>query len=242
MTRRFLPGLERPEARLLLSVTPILALHRPALPRVHAEQAAGTTAGGSGDSGGPSSSSNQYLNPTGTPSKFEKARKAFYFSFAGAFVQGGGRYSDEASQVRIKAVGTSTYFLHGDLQLGAVVPTDPSRPTSGLAEAYDRNNNANSAFGFDLTGSTADLDRAGRPTKFTGTTDLNTSAGIFVESQSQATVEIRYIPDGRRHADGTVQGKAVVVIKGSAYTLGVTNNLGGPIARRNRLDPNSVRV
>lgn len=167
-------------------------------------------------------------------------RIASRFVFDGKFVQGHGRYNDEANQVLIKGIGTSTFFLHGDIQLRAVVPTDPSRPTSGAATSFDRNTNSNSSFGIDLTGSTADVDRAGRPTKFTFTIDKNLSGGVFGQANGTGTVTIRYIPDGHR-ADGiTSQGRAIVLITGDIYTL-KTNNSQAVLGTTNLLRPNKIR-
>jgi hypothetical protein len=142
--------------------------------------------------------------------------------------------------VLIKGIGSSNFFLHGDLQLGAVVPTDPSRPTSRAATSFDRNTNSNSAFGVDLIGSTADLDRVGRPTKFTFTIDTNLSGGVFGQANGTGTVTIRYIPDGH-HADGIAsQGRAIVLIKGDVYTL-KTNNILAVLGATDLLRPNKIR-
>src|SRR5262249_42137733 len=149
---------------------------------------------------------------------------------------GRGRFDNQASQILIRGVGTSNFFLHGDVQIGIAVPTDPTRPTSGAVSAFDRNVNSNSGFGFDLTGTTASLDRAGRPTQFTYPIDQNISAGLFVEAQTPAqlgmpgqepnTVTIRYIPNGRHRAGVLSEGQAIVLIKGPVYTLGINNILG----------------
>lgn len=259
MMRRFRPAMDGMERRELLSgLAAALASRHAAL---HASAAAGN--GGSGGSGsggsqggggsavavnGPNGTTlttgapNQYLQPTGTPARHERARQAFAFKFAGAFVQGPGRYSDEATLVHVKGVGSSTFFLHGDIQIGAITPTDPARPTSGAATSFDRNINANSVFGLDMTGSTADVDAAGRPTHFTAATDTNLSAGIFAEAPSTATVDIKYFPDGKAHPKGFSAGRATVVIRGFVYSLGVANIEGSPLSRKNTTRPGSVRV
>lgn len=247
MKRRFRPSLDRMEGRELLSVSAILALRHRAVPAATAVpppvvNPSGLVNGANGTTltqGAPNEY--QYLTPTGTPTAREARRQPFVFTFSGAFRQGPPQYNDESSLIHIEGVGRSTFFLHGDVQIGAVVPTDLTRPTSGVATSFDRNINTSSVFGFDLDGSTADLDAAGRPTRFTALTDVNLSSGLFAESQSVATVTIKYIPDGKPHARGTSAGKALVVIKGYAYTLGTGNVLGGPISRTGT-NPSRIRV
>ena len=58
--------------------------------------------------------------------------------------------NDQASQILIRGVGTSNFFLHGDVQVGLSVPKDPTKAVSGAASAFDRNVNSNTGFGFDL--------------------------------------------------------------------------------------------
>lgn len=252
MTRRLRPVLEGMEARELLSVTAILALHRP----VHLAMSGGGS-GGSGNGGGGGTatgvdggnglvlgqgSPNQYIAPTGTPTARQVKQTQFRFVFSGSYVQTPGRYSDEATFVHIVGVGTSTYFLHGDIQLNAIVPTVSTRETAGTSSSFDRNNNSNSTFAFDLTGSSADVDKGGRPTLLNGVTDVNLSGGVFAESQSSATFQIHYFPDGKAHPKGYSQGRATVVIRGAAYTLGTGSILAGPISKTNSLDPAKALV
>jgi len=222
-TLKLLPRVEGMESRLLLSDTAVLAYH--------GLSTTSSTIGPIGGGGVPTQPANQYLNPTGTPTAHEAARQKFFMVFNGSFIEGPGRFSDEASTIRVVGFGKSTYFLHGDMQIGIVVPTDRTRPTSGVASSFDRNINTNSVFGFDLSGSTANLDSGGRPTVMTGVTDVNISSGTFVESSSQSTFNIRYFPDGKKHPDGVVTGKAVILVEGYAYTLTTANILGGASSR-----------
>ena len=122
------------------------------------------------------------------------------------------------------------------------MPTDLSRPTAGESTSFDKNINTNSVFGFDLVGSTADLDAAGRPTHFTAATDVNISSGTFVESQSTATVDIKYFPDGKSHRYGVSAGRATVVIRGFAYTFGTGNILAGALSRNGSDSGSKVRA
>src|SRR4051794_26633294 len=60
------------------------------------------------------------------PTPHERAREAFVAKFAGSSVTGPGRFTDQASQTLIKGGGTSSAFLHGNLQMAAYAPTDPA--------------------------------------------------------------------------------------------------------------------
>jgi hypothetical protein len=223
MRQRFRPILETFETRELLSGLPFAPQSHLLQHRISVSTATVATPGQSQGTG--IEASNQFVNPTGQPTAHERRRQRFVFKFSGPFLQGPGRFSDEKSMMYITGVGSSTYFLHGDLQLGAVVPTDPARPTSGLAQSFDRNTSASSSFGFSLIGDPTSLDRFGRPTHFNISTDITTSGGLFGESTSQGTLHIRYHPS-ENHRPGTFsEGRADVVIRGSAYTLGNTNNL-----------------
>jgi hypothetical protein len=194
------------------------------------------TGGGGADTAG-----NQFLNPTGTPTAHEAVRQRVRFAFEGRFLQSRGRFSDEASQVLVKGIGSSNFFLHGDVQLGAVVPTDPARGTSGLAVAFDRNTSTDTAFAFTLTGSTADLDRAGRPTRFTWTVNPDASGGLFAGATGSGTVTVRYLPGGRARGGVASEGRAFVLLTGNVYTTGITSVVGGPLASNNNLRPGNIR-
>src|SRR4051794_3686293 len=76
---------------------------------------------------------NGFLQPTGQPSAHERVRQDVRFVFQGSFIQARGRTSDQESQILIRGVGSSTIFLHGDLQMGLVMPTDPLAPVGGAA-------------------------------------------------------------------------------------------------------------
>lgn len=225
--RGFHPAVSGLESRALLSMMVASARRAPA---VIATAAADDTA------------TNQFLNPTGQPTAHEARRQQVRFTFDGKFLQSRGRFDDVASQVLIKGVGSSTYFLHGDVQLGAFVPTDATRETSGLAMSMDRNQSADSSFGFTLSGTTADLDRAGRPTRFSWTVNGDVSGGIFAGASGAGTVTIRYMPSGRSTPGVSSQGRALVLITGNVYTTGVTNVLGMPLSLNNTTRPRSVRL
>ncbi len=224
-SRGFRPAISGLESRALLSV--LGGVRR--APAMVATAAAGDT------------TTNQFLNPTGRPTAHEARRQQVRFAFDGKFLQSRGRFDDVASQLLIKGIGSSNMFLHGEMQLGAYVAADATRGTSGLAVSVDRNQSADSSFGFTLSGTAADLDAAGRPTKFTWTVNSDTSAGIFAGASGSGTLTIRYIPSGRGRPGVFSEGRALVRISGNVYTTGVSNVLGMPLSLNNNLRPGNIR-
>ncbi len=214
---RILPSVERVESRLLLSDSTI-AFSRPA----HAQVAQSfrselTPANGQGIQG----DATDFLAPTGTPTPHEAAREKFSAAFTGTYVFGGGRFSSQSHSLTFRGAGRGSYFLHGDAQLGTVTPKDTTRPISGLLTMFDRNINTNFVYGLDLAGSqVTGVDKHGRPTHLTYTTDVNVSSGITVESLSQGTITIKYLTTGGASRGIDSQGAATILVKGRVYTLG----------------------
>jgi hypothetical protein len=235
--RRLRPTLERVEARELLSAILALLASQPPAAHGHFATVHANAGGGSGGNGGsPQTSSGQmqgpignatdFFVPTGNPTPHEQARQQFQFTIVGPYLIAPGRFDNQQKTIFIRGAGTSTYFLHGDGQLGATVPVDPTIPASAQLTFFDRNINANSVFGFDLAADRATgFDARGRPAHFQLSTDVNISSGLFVESLSKGTVDIRYVPS-RHHIPGVFeQGTAYVLVRGQAYTLGTANIL-----------------
>ena len=197
---------------------------------------AGGSSGGSGSAGGGSATTaatNSFVVPpdaldpaAGQPTAKEQAREMFRGTFIGTYTIGSPRFTNQTSLINIQAAGTSTVFLHGDIQVGIATYPD-SQPAYGEATSFDRNINSNSALGIDLVGTGA-VDREGRPTQFTFTIDQNVSSGTFVEATAgpNTTVTIKYLSNGRSGKGVLDQGKAIVVVKGDIYTLGTSNILG----------------
>jgi hypothetical protein len=226
------------EARSLMSIIPALI----ASSTLQVQKKADGGSGSAGNGQGGSTSGNQFLDPTGTPTPHEAQRQKARFSFDGKCFQGPGRYSDVASLVLFRGFGSSNYFLHGDIQLAAQVPTDLTRPTSGAATSFDRNINTNSVLGIDLSGSTADVDKAGRPTRLTFTIDNNLSGGDFGQAVGTGVVTIRYSPARKHRAGASSEGTAHVTITGDIYTLGTNNLIRSPLSTNNTLDPRKIRI
>jgi len=236
------PGLELFEHRELLSaITDVMAgngLHAGA----HGPQAAPALGGASGNGGSNSLSfgasitlgsstlsqgpvlnpdgsiNNMALAPTGTPKPGELRRQQFTARFVGPYSVVPGRTSTQATQTLIQGGGTSKTMLHSDVQIRIVKPLDPSLPFGGAGSIFDRNINTNTVLGFDLSAPQQDVDRGGRPNHFPVVTiDINMSAGTYVESYGQGTIDIHYMPSGRRRAGVLSQGTAIVTVHMQIY-------------------------
>ena len=112
-------------------------------------------------------------------------------------------------------MGSSNDFLHGDVSMAFVTPVDPTQPITGEAVLNDKNNNGNGQIGFVLQGDRSSLDRFGRVTRFTFTSDPNIYGGIFfTTTTSNSLGTIRY--NGNH---------AAVSFAAQLYTNGLTNPL-----------------
>lgn len=163
---------------------------------------------------------NMALAPSGTPKPSELRREQFVARYVGPYSVVPGRTSTEARQTLIQGAGTANTMLHSDIQIRLVTPEDKSLPIGGVATIFDRNINTNTVLGFDLAVSQQDVDRGGRPNRIpTVTIDANISAGTYVESYGQGSIQIRYLPGGRHSVPGALsQGTAIVTIHARIYT------------------------
>ena len=215
--RNLRPSLERVEDRALLSSSALLAFnnHRSAAVAAAARPFAVPVP----------PADNALISPAGNPSRREVARQRFRATFNGPFTVGPGRFDTQARLLNVRGTGRDTYSLHADVQIGIVVPANPNQPTTGVLTIYDRNTNSGTVVALDLTADPTSVDAAGRPNRFVFQTNDTLSSGVFAQSTSSGTVEIRY--NGRSGRRGLVRGagNASVVVSGSAYTLGVTNAL-----------------
>ena len=176
---------------------------------------------------------NLLLQPVGrmTPRQYRISRYAA--SFVGAYTIGPGQYDSEAFQVAVQGVGRTTNMAHADVQLGAVVASDPNIQNSGAGSIFDRNQNSNSSWMFFLASPRGDVDAHGRPNRFESvSTDANISGGAFVQGFSQGVLQIRYVPNGRRAPGVIEQGKAYIRFTGQIYSPNISN-----ILRNARINP-----
>lgn len=229
--RTLRPSVERVEGRALLSTSALLAF---AGPTVHPRQA--TTNAGAltiGMNQGPQGNATDFLQPTGNPTPHELAREQFKATFTGNYTLGNGRYDSQSRSFEFHGAGTGSYFLHGDIQVGTVTPKDTTHPISGLFSIFDRNINTNFNYGGDISGDqVTGVDRFGRPTKLSFTTDVNASGGIALNSLSQGTITIRYHSGGHASRGVLAQGTASILVQARVYTLGV-----GSILHNAKINP-----
>jgi hypothetical protein len=229
------PSLERAEPLVLLSnITNLMvqnanAVDSKALHAFQTGSAAVTDARSSGFA--PSTTSiavpsnqgpqgtNLALMPTGTLTRREQKRERFTATFKGTYTAGAGQFSSESLLVHIKGVGGATTMLHPDIQMRIVKAVDPSIPNSGVLAIFDRNLNSNTALGLDFSAPSHFVDQSGRPDYFNQVSaDINISAGLYVESFAQGTIQIRYLPSGKQTPGVLSQGTALVKIHAQIYT------------------------
>jgi hypothetical protein len=148
----------------------------------------------------------------GQPTPRELARSRFRAYFDGPAMVGPGRFSDQARILHIRGVGGATGFLHGDVNLGIVTPTDPNAPFQGLAVLQDKSTGSGAILGLDLSGSRTDVDARGRPTRMSFVSSPNIYGGGYTANSSSGTMTIKY------HGN-----RAVVRFNGLVFTNGLTN-------------------
>ena len=172
-------------------------------------------------------------SPTGTgiPSAHELVRQSYIGKFVGSYTVGSGRFSDQASQIYTLGSGTSNQSLHGQYQMRVTLPKDPKANIGGVIALFGTN--------VATTGSTLILDLTadpnsrvrGLPTHYTWSVSpssggLYTNAGGFGEGQG--TLDIHFLPGGKRSPSVLQTGRTTVVIKGLINVGGVFNDLGVP--------------
>jgi hypothetical protein len=161
---------------------------------------------------------NMALAPTGIPKPGELRRQQFTARFTGIYSVVPGRTTDQATQTLIQAAGTASTIRHADIQIRLVQPKDSTLPFGGVGTIFDRNINSNTALGFDLSAPQQDVDRGGRLSHIpTVTIDVNESAGVYVEAYAQGTMDIHYIPSGRRTPGVISQGTVIVTVHMQIY-------------------------
>ena len=203
------PMLEGLESRCLLSMI-LLA------PRSRQVQVGVATGGGSGlaEGGGPTGTITDNPNPPAT--RREAAKQQFRAVFAGNVYSLPPRFADEARQFRITGPGSSSYFLHGTLNLELLTPKDPNaEQVVGVASLQDKNSNDSGVILLNITGDNQAFDPHGRPTHLNFSVNGGGgSGGAFASSVGSGTVDIHY------------QGlRAVVAFKGKINVTGVGNPL-----------------
>jgi len=151
----------------------------------------------------------------GQPTPHELARERFAAYFHGPVTYGPGRFTDQKETIFFRGLGGSSQFLHGDYQMAFVVPTDPTAPITGTAYMQDKNTNSQAFIALDLVADPTSLDRHGRPTRATFSSDPNIYSGVDFFTSSSGTVTIHY----------DSANVATVRFRGLVYTNGLTNPL-----------------
>jgi hypothetical protein len=171
-----------------------------------------------------------------TPTAAELANEKYTAVFSGTYTTATPRFTDQASQTYIKAVGTTTDELHGDIQLTIIVPngptsTNPLDDVEGLAVNLDKSTASQSLLALDVFGDpSTSLNSAGLPTRlsfsfspFAGAGSF--TGGLYTLSEGAGTINIYYKPDHKKAASGVIsQGTVTVAIQGLVYKTGVTSS------------------
>ena len=193
--------LEHTETRVLQSVAPMIAL---GLLRPHAQV--------------------QPTDTTASPTPYQQRRMAFNAHFLGKFAQGPGLYTDQKSQIYLKAQGTSNQFIHGAVQAAFALPGNTSSPATGLANLTDKNiGQTGTQISMDLVAVPGAVDSRGRPTAFNWTMNGG-SGGNYTNATGQGTLQVRYFPGGPHLHQGFV-GSTGLIFQGQITTTGVSNIL-----------------
>lgn len=180
--------------------------------------AAGTAPGGNSTA----------ASTSGSPTPHERARENFTAVFYGPYVIGPARFTGDSSQTYTNSGGTSSSFLHGNLQLGFETPTSPSQGPTGTATLYPKNYLMTGSYlVLELQGSPANR-RDGRATSFTYTVH-SSSSGMYSNASGSGTVQLIYHPGphggGILHAHGFPTGNVSVIFRGTLILDGTVNPL-----------------
>ena len=208
-------AVENLESRSLMS----LVLPLPPSRQVHVSAAGGSSGGGSGGSGlaqRGGSTGTITDNPNPPANAREAAKQRFHAVFETNVYTLPPRFADEAKQYRLNGPGTTSYFLHGTLNLELLTPKDlAAESIVGAASLQDKSTGTSGVILVNITGENQTLDSHGRPTHLNfNVNGGGGSGGIFASSAGSGTVDIHY------------QGlRAFVVFNGRIITTGVGNPL-----------------
>jgi hypothetical protein len=173
-----------------------------------------------------------------TPTAAELANEKYTAVFSGTYTTAEPRFTDQASQTYIKAVGTTTDELHGDIQLSIIVPipgvptsTNPAPDVEGVAVNLDKSTGSGGFLSFDVFGDpSTSLNSAGLPSHLSFSYSPYSGAGSFTGglyslSEGAGTVTIYYKPSHKKLPAGVMsQGTVTVAIQGLVYKTGVTSS------------------
>ncbi|MDR3620058.1 MAG: hypothetical protein P4L85_11965 [Paludisphaera borealis] len=157
-------------------------------------------------------------NAAGDVASFPLRFRPFTAMFQGNYTVGPARSPGFATQLYMAGGGTSSSFLHGDIQLAYYVPADASQPAVGMANMIVKNiSDTGNQLGADFQAVPGAVDRAGRPNHFTWTVNSN-SGGTFSGSEGSGTLQLIYYPSRKLPQGATAAGRIGVVFRGSVGT------------------------
>jgi len=220
-SRDLKPAVSRLEAREVLSRVALpshgvgsLAIHR-AAPLVVAAPAA------------PVAPAAQPVNMAPTPQ--ELAREQYLARVTRIQVgQGAPRFTDQKAQFLYAGSGVSNQAIAIRMVMRLYIPTDPAQPITGIASLRNRDiATTGTNLILDLTGSSADVDARGRPTRLTWTVDGN-AGGSYAGATAvnpdgtagTGTLDLIYAPNPNHapHGTGINAGSATALFKGLIRT------------------------
>lgn len=143
--------------------------------------------------------------------------------FQGNYTIGLARSPGFSTQLYMYGGGTSSAFLHGDVQLAYYALGDPSRPAVGMANMIVKNvSDTGNQLGADFQAIPGAVDRAGRPTQFTWTVNSNVG-GTFSGAEGSGTMQVVYFPSRRVPRGATAAGRLGVIFRGSIGTNNISD-------------------
>ena len=155
-----------------------------------------------------------FVPGAGQPTAFELARQRYFSTFTGMFTFTPAQFTSQSRVLRMRGVGTSTQFLHGNVQLAIALPSQPGGPIVGGAYLQDKNLVGSTLIGLDMNLDPSSVDAQGRPTRGAWAADPNVYSGINFIAQGSGTVTIRYLGN-----------RMTITFQGNLYTNSLTNPL-----------------
>lgn len=153
-------------------------------------------------------------------SKFPLRYRPFTAMFKGFYTAGPARSPGFSTQLYMYGGGTSSAFLHGDIQLAYYVPEDPAMPAVGQANMMDKNiGDTGNQLGANFTAVPGAVDKAGRPNLFTWTQN-DLGGGSFNGGEGAGTLKVIYFPTRKVPNGAAAAGRIGVIFRGE---IGVTN-------------------
>lgn len=191
---RFAPALEGLETRVVLSSSALLTSGALGAPRAAAAD----------------------VDVSVFPLRF----RPFTAMFKGFYTVGPARSPGFATQLYMYGGGTSSAFLHGDIQLAYYAPEDPAMPAVGQANMMDKSiGETGNQLGANFTAVPGAVDKAGRPNVFTWSQN-DLGGGSFNGGEGSGTLKIIYFPTRKVPRGATAAGRIGVIFRGE---IGVTN-------------------